>query len=47
MDLRRYPASPSSTFWENACVATKLESLNLHGLAPSRDESGEKPGLVE
>jgi hypothetical protein len=46
MNLRRSPASRSSTFGENACVATKLEALYLQSLAPSRNESGQKLGLV-
>ncbi|MEE8368327.1 MAG: hypothetical protein V3S30_08410, partial [Thermoanaerobaculia bacterium] len=41
MNLRRYPASRSSTYCENACVATKLEALYLQVLAPSRYESGD------
>ena len=45
MNLRRYPAPRSSTYCENACVATQLEALYLQALAPSRDESGEKVGL--
>ena len=46
MNLQRYPTSRSSTYCENALVATKLEALYLQVLAPSRDEFGEKLGLA-
>lgn len=46
MNLQRYPASRSSTYSEYACVAAKLEALYLQALARSRNESGEKLGLV-